>query len=320
MGAAVCPRCEKTVALHEGRPFVAASGAVELWHSTCWTVRDVPLVVDAPIVATLPGRAPRKLGFVVAGGASIALAALVTVSWARRANAEHPTSLAAMEPAGAEGLELLPVVHPRATSKEAAPPEPDMQAMFPVPEEQGEALDEVYPSLLDWTYPVAGADEKMPDRSTARFGAKRIGVSRDECGAGHCGVDLAGPVGRAVVTVGDGVVVRIERSESGRDGRSGRYVRIEHYDGSLTSYMHLDTIIEGLQVGDRVDGSQEIGTLGATGIYHSAPHVHFSLEVPRVPGQHGDNTNTRYVDPAPFLVRARILSNPERKHPVKPAF
>lgn len=325
MGSAVCPRCDRSVALHEGRPFVAASGAVELWHSTCWMVRDVPLVTNAPVVveATLRPRSPRKVRFVVAGSASIALAALATITWARQANAEHPASAAAIEPAGveAEGQELLPAVQPRATSKEAVPPKPDQRAEFPVPEEKGAALDETYPSLLDWTYPVAGADEQMPDRSTARFGAKRIGVIvREECGAGHCGVDLAGPVGRAVVAVNDGVVVRVERSEHGLDGRSGRYVRIEHDDGTLTSYMHLDTIMDGLQVGDHVDGSQEIGTLGASGVYHSEPHVHFSLEVPRDPSQHGDNTNTRYVDPAPFLVRARILSNPERKHPVKPAF
>ncbi len=323
MGAAVCPRCVKSVSLHEGRPFVAASGAVELWHLTCWGMRDIPLVAE-PIALVEPARrAPRKLRLVAAGGASLALAALATLSVSRSASADHPAApVASIETSGfeSEGQDLLPVVQPHATTKEAAPPVPDMREQFPVPEEQGAALDEVFPSLLDWVYPVAGADEQLPDRSTARFGAERFGVSRDECGRGHCGVDLGGPVGRAVVSVGDGVVVRVERSEKGRDGRSGRYVRIEHDDGTLTSYMHLDTIVEGLQVGDRVDGSQEIGTLGATAIYHSAPHVHFSLEVPNNPDQHGDNTNTRYVDPAPFLVRARILSVPERKHPIKPAF
>ncbi|NVB85232.1 MAG: M23 family metallopeptidase [Kofleriaceae bacterium] len=322
MGAAVCPRCAKHVALHEGRPFVSASGAVELWHLTCWTMRDVPVVADVVAIAEPAPvrRAPKKLRLVAAGGASIALVAIATLSMSRSASAEHPAApVAAIDPIESEE-QLIPVVQPHATSKEAAPPVPDIREQFPVPEEQGAALDELYPSLLDWVYPVAGADEKMPDRTTARFGAKRIGVMREECGAGHCGVDLAGPIGRAVVAVGDGVVVRVERSELGRDGRSGRYVRIEHDDGTLTSYMHLDTIVEGLQVGDRVDGSQEIGTLGATAINHSAPHVHFGLEVPNDPNQHGDNTNTRYVDPAPFLVRARVLSNAERKHPVKPAF
>src|SRR4051812_39948454 len=104
-----------------------------------------------------------------------------------------------------------------------------------------------------------------------------------------------------------GVVVRVERSEMGRDGRSGRYVRIEHDDGTLTSYMHLDTIVEGLDVGDRVDGGQQIGTLGATAVHRAEPHVHFGLEVPNEAGTHGDNVNTHYVDPAPFLVRAKVL-------------
>lgn len=285
-------------------------------------MRDVPLVADVVAIAEpAPVRRPKKLRLVAAGGAGLALVALATLSVSRSASADHPAApLAAIDPFETEGQDLVPVVQPHATSREAAPPVPDMRQQFPVPEEQGAALDELYPSLLDWVYPVAGADEQMPDRSTARFGARRIGVMRDECGAGHCGVDLAGPIGRAVVAVGDGVVVRVERSELGRDGRSGRYVRIEHDDGTLTSYMHLDSIVEGLQVGDRVDGSQEIGTLGKTAINHSAPHVHFSLEVPNNPNQHGDNTNTRYVDPAPFLVRARILPIAERRHPVKPAF
>src|SRR5262249_27176939 len=109
------------------------------------------------------------------------------------------------------------------------------------------------------------------------------------------------------------------RSELGLDGRSGRYVRIEHDDGTLTAYMHLDAIAEDLQVGDHVDGGQYIGTLGATAVYSAPPHLHFTLEVPNHPGAHGDNTDTHFVDPAPFLVRAAIAPTPERKHATKPA-
>ena len=180
-------------------------------------------------------------------------------------------------------------------------------------------LDELYPSLLDWIHPVVDTDSTLPEQATGRFGAERDGVARHECGRGHCGVDLGGPIGRPIVTVADGIVVRVEHSELGRDGRSGRYVRIEHADGSLTSYMHLDTITKDLEVGDRVDGGQQIGTLGATAVYSAAPHCHFALELPNVPGAHGDNANTHYVDPAPFLVRASIARAPDRRHSVKPA-
>ena len=178
----------------------------------------------------------------------------------------------------------------------------------------------MFSSLDGWIHPVTGADELLPTQGSRRFGATRVGVERAECGAGHCGVDLVGPRGRPLVAVAGGTLVRIEHSELGRDGRSGRYVRIEHDDGTLTAYMHMDVIAPGLEVGDRVDAGQYLGTLGATAVFSAAPHVHFSLEVPNRAGTHGDNTDTHYVDPVPFLARATIVPIPDRKHAIKPAF
>jgi hypothetical protein len=70
--------------------------------------------------------------------------------------------------------------------------------------------------------------------------------------------------------------------------------------------------------------------LGATAVFQSPPHLHFSLEVPAHPGLHGDVTDTHYVDPAPFLVRSTIAATAthpgapgaerERRHEIKPAF
>jgi murein DD-endopeptidase MepM/ murein hydrolase activator NlpD len=187
-------------------------------------------------------------------------------------------------------------------------------------------LDETFPSLRAWVHPVTGSAELMPDQGSRHFGARRDGIERPECGEGHCGVDLDGPRGRPIVAVAAGAVVRIELSELGLDGRSGRYVRLEHDDGTYTAYMHMDDVAE-LRVGDRVAAGQYIGTLGATAVFSSAPHLHFSLEVPDHAGLHGDVTDTHYVDPAPFLVRSTIAEpprsiavRPERRHPVKLAF
>jgi murein DD-endopeptidase MepM/ murein hydrolase activator NlpD len=120
--------------------------------------------------------------------------------------------------------------------------------------------------------------------------------------------------------------VRVELSELGLDGRSGRYVRVEHDDGTLTSYMHMDQVAE-VRVGDRVTAGQFLGTLGATAVYTAAPHLHFALEVPDHAGLHGDNTETHFVDPAPYLVRATVAPAPpalaDRRahlHAIKPAF
>jgi len=312
------------VALHEGKPNVTAGG-VELWHSTCWAVRHARPVEEVAIVAprslatrasvwwseaAWPAVAANGRWRYVAGGA----AAMLALAFAIKPAKATPASAAALVFADEEALAL-----PFHTTAHVDAPPLVREPSYPVPTVDGVALDEAYPSLLDWVHPVTGTVEKVPAQASRHFGAERKGIERSECGAGHCGVDLDGPRGRPIVSVSDGIVVRVERSELGLDGKSGRYVRIEHDDGTLTAYMHLDDIADGLEVGDHVDGGQYIGTLGATAVYGSVPHLHFSLEVPNVTGTHGDNTNTHYVDPAPFLARAGVSAVPERRHPIKPA-
>lgn len=176
-----------------------------------------------------------------------------------------------------------------------------------------DGLEEERPSLLDWVHPVTGSEEKVPTRGTRRFGAHRDGVSDPtRCGQGHCGVDLAGPRGRPVVAVAWGTVVRVEHSASGRDGRSGRYVRIEHPEGVFTSYMHLDAIAAEVSVGDEIPAGQVLGTLGKTGIHSAEPHLHFGLEIQ-------DDGALRYIDPTPFLERAEILPVPVDELRLAPA-
>ena len=200
------------------------------------------------------------------------------------------------------------------TSNEGAPPSLDLR--WPIPVVDGQRLDDQFPALVDWIHPVTGSDEHMPEQPSRHFGAERKGVERLECGAGHCGVDLDGPRGRPIVAVANGTVVRVELSELGLDGRSGRYVRIEHDDGTLTAYMHMDDVAD-VRVGQRVTAGQYVGTLGASAVYESAPHLHFSLEAPRHPGSHGDNTDTYYVNPAPFLVRATVTPKALTGQPVR---
>src|SRR3569623_991801 len=303
----VCPRCATAVPLHAGRPVVSTTGAIELWHPSCWAVRDARGVEEVTIIAPPPRF---RMRIAAPGGAAFAGLALC-VTLVRPTHAAN--SLATIDVAEHESLPLKTIT----TTRENVP---SLDMRWPIPSEGGQHLDELYPSLVDWIHPVTGSEEHMPEQPSRHFGAERKGIMRAECGAGHCGVDLDGPRGRPVVAVADGTEIRDERPELGLAGRSGRYVRIEHDDGTLTAYMHLDDIADGLEVGDHVDGGQYIGTLGATAVYSAAPHLHFSLEIPNHPGTlHGDNTDTHYVDPAPFLVRAKIVSIPDRKHAIKPA-
>jgi murein DD-endopeptidase MepM/ murein hydrolase activator NlpD len=318
MVAVGCPRCRGVVALHEGRPSVTSSGTVELWHRGCWDHRHVPIVVTASPVISIVAPPPSHLRSLRA--AAIATTMLVGAGYAHWSQPSTATSLANVDLGSAEDVELS---NPR-TTREIAPPrsthiDSPLETRYPLTERNGERLDVTFTSLGGWIHPVTDSPELMPERYSRHFGSQRIGIERAECGAGHCGVDLDGPRGRPIVAVADGKVVRVERKELGSDGRSGRYVRIQHDDGTLTAYMHMDDVAEALQVGDYVRGGQYIGTLGATAVYSAAPHLHFSLEVPRRPGLLGDITDTTYVDPAPFLVRATIVKAPERRHAIKPA-
>ena len=256
-------------------------------------------------------RAPARL---VAAGA---IALLSTAGIALRfANADTSDSLANVELGSAEPLETRGAqpVH------DTAPPAPTVDDLHPLPAIEGTPIDHVFTSLSGWTHPVTGSSELVPSLRSRLFGSERRGIERAECGDGHCGVDLDGPRGRPIVAVADGTVVRVERKEHGADGKSGRYVRLQHDDGTLTAYMHLDDVASALQVGDTVRAGQYVGTLGASGIFNAAPHLHFSLEVPTDPDQRGDLRATRYLDPSPFLARATIAPTPERRHAVKPAF
>ncbi|MGE0867188.1 MAG: M23 family metallopeptidase [Kofleriaceae bacterium] len=322
MGTAGCPRCGGVVALHEGRPFVTTNGSIELWHPACWDERDFAIIVDAPpveLTASRPRWRPSR-GFNSAVAAAVATIAIggAGVAW-RRASATPVTATGLVSVTES----ALRSRDPHATREVVPPPstyvETPLELKYAVPRISDRRLDTLYPSLDGWIHPVTGGPEIIPATGGRRFGAVRYGVERAECGSGHCGVDLDGPRGRPVVAVAAGVVVRVEHSEEGRDGKSGRYVRIQHDDGTLTAYMHLDEIAPGIEVRDRVDAGQYVGTLGSTAVHHSAPHLHFSLEIPNKLGSRGDITDTHYVDPAPFLVRATVAPVPDRRHARKPA-
>ncbi|MEM9488621.1 MAG: M23 family metallopeptidase [Myxococcota bacterium] len=184
--------------------------------------------------------------------------------------------------------------------EELAMPGPlsDEEALAPTVEDRleelGEAPEEMFPSLAHWVFPVEGTDEEFPLRPSRRFGAERAGVRRTECGRGHCGVDLRGKRGTPILAVTWGRVSRIRQDD---EPPSGKYVRIEHPDGSFTYYMHLDEINSELRLGDEVEPGQELGLLGSTGVLQSVPHLHFSLELPR-------DERRFYVDPTRYLRRA----------------
>ncbi|MCE9577477.1 MAG: M23 family metallopeptidase [Deltaproteobacteria bacterium] len=331
LGLPSCPRCRGPVSLHAGRPKITAGGVIELWCATCF---DLGPLIEAPIEAapvaiavaiSAPAKLPQRRRWPLVAGSAAGALAIALALGARGGAAETAIvdeTIAIDEPVDDEVAPAIAISH-----EDPAPVRPahvmevddDTLARWPVPaDDDGTPLDEVYTSLADWTHPVVDSPEPAPAQASRWFGAARVGlVPRPECGLGHCGVDLDGPRGRPVVAVASAIVVRIERSELGRDKRSGRYVRLQHEDGTLTSYMHLDEIADGLEVGDRVVGGQEIGLLGATAVYKAAPHLHFDLAIPNQRGERGDTSDVHYVDPMPFLARATVVTAPDRRRPQK---
>ena len=127
-------------------------------------------------------------------------------------------------------------------------------------------------------FPVDGAH-----RVSSAFGMRRHPVHGDM--RMHHGLDLAARTGTPVVAAEPGRVVM-----AGSRGGYGLVVDLDHGDGVLTRYAHLNSIE--VARGDQLAGGQRLGTVGATGTV-TGPHLHFEV---RLQG--------RSIDPAQWLALA----------------
>ena len=104
----------------------------------------------------------------------------------------------------------------------------------------------------------------------------------------HTGVDLVAPAGTPIFATGAGRVLR-----SGIAGGYGNMVEIQHADGLVTRYAHMQSVAVG--VGDPVTAGTVVGALGSTG-ESTGPHLHYEI-------RRGDVA----VDPMPFLETGQAL-------------
>ncbi len=154
---------------------------------------------------------------------------------------------------------------------------------------------------MRWVYPFA-THRQVPTNDGARFGAVRPGTRPAECGEGHCGIDLVMPRGTTVHATGDGEVI-VATTALGSE--AGRFVAIDHGDGLVTMYMHLDQVRDGLEVGQKIRAGTAVGTVGTSGFdpTRSVPHLHFAIT------QHLAG-RTYYLDPEAMLRHAVVLAAP----------
>lgn len=98
-------------------------------------------------------------------------------------------------------------------------------------------------------------------RYTSSFGAR--------WGTSHMGIDVANRIGTPILAVADGTVV-----EAGTASGFGLWVRIEHADGSISVYGHVDTY--SVREGQEVRAGEQIARMGNRG-FSTGPHLHFEI-------------------------------------------
>ena len=120
---------------------------------------------------------------------------------------------------------------------------------------------------------------------TATFGQRSIRLGAE--GPAHQGVDIKAERGALVRAAGDGVVMEATQRYRGQ-AAWGKVVVIDHGDGLVTRYAHLDSYL--VRDGETVDAGDIIGAVGSTGTA-SMPHLHFEVI------QDG-----ALIDPMPLLI------------------
>ena len=104
----------------------------------------------------------------------------------------------------------------------------------------------------------------------------------------HAGIDIANAVGTPILAVMDGTVI-----DSGPASGYGNWIRIQHEDGSISVYGHMETL--DVAVGQTVTAGQKIAGMGNRG-FSTGSHLHFEIH----PGGAGA------VDPVPWFAERGI--------------
>jgi len=138
------------------------------------------------------------------------------------------------------------------------------------------ALTDTMLHFMEFSLP----DNLKKHRISGVFGSRRIfnGVPKRP----HNGLDFAAPTGTPIYPIARGTVILADDHYM-----NGKIVMVSHGHGVVSAYLHLSEI--SVKVGDKVDGKNIIGKVGATG-RASGAHLHLGL-------YHGQTA----IDPALFL-------------------
>ncbi|WP_295146233.1 M23 family metallopeptidase [Saccharopolyspora sp.] len=102
-------------------------------------------------------------------------------------------------------------------------------------------------------------------------------------GSTHYGIDIANSKGTPIVSAMDGTVI-----DAGPASGFGLWVRVQHNDGTITVYGHVNSITA--DEGDQVKAGDQIATMGNRG-FSTGTHLHFEVW----------NASGKKINPLPWL-------------------
>jgi murein DD-endopeptidase MepM/ murein hydrolase activator NlpD len=143
----------------------------------------------------------------------------------------------------------------------------------------------VFPAFNAGTIPTELPLENMTAESLVSGFGERINPFHKALYA-HDGIDLIAPRGTPVHATASGEVITVKFSSI--EAGFGNYVEVDHKNGFITRYAHLEDIL--VRKGSTISIGNILGTTGKTG-GAVAPHLHYEVIL------HGKN-----VDPVNFLI------------------
>lgn len=155
--------------------------------------------------------------------------------------------------------------------------EPPAEVLTQISEQHQATID----TYNNYRYiPLDSLSLAMPvqGRRSSPFGMKRIFNNIPK--SPHSGLDIAAPKGTKVHAAKNGIVTK-----SAHYYYSGNIIFIDHGQGFITSYCHLDEIL--VKEGQEVKTGDVIGKVGASGRV-TGPHLHWSVSL------NGQRVNPEY--------------------------
>ena len=138
---------------------------------------------------------------------------------------------------------------------------------------------------MDFVWPIEG-------RISGLFGRRRVfnGQPRRP----HSGMDIAAPTGTEIHATADGVI-----RGTGDYFFNGNTVFIDHGQGLVTMFCHMDTI--GVKDGQIVKQGEVVGTVGMTGRV-TGPHLHLGISL-----------NDQRIEPRLFFPEREAVEGDEQE-------